>query len=217
MILINRILLIAVIAAAFAPEFISGQHNPSADKKTAAVPVWRKVELKKWGVESIELPDNLLAIDDQITSRKNDRISWTDRSARWSPIPNKPGPKFFWVSVDATTWDGPYSQISPRLKPDLATPEYILENGVAVDMRYVTERKDLLIQEAGYHEIDGVRGGRSIALDRRDRTRTMVDWWTFRYFNGKPHRVMIQLNVANNDLPAAMRIIDSLRLEKLSN
>ncbi len=194
--------------------------TPSATAQRSTVSTatkWSHVSIERWGVDSIELPDNLLATEDQISVSGNENVTWTHRSARWSLIADKPGPRFFWVSVDATTWDVPYSQISRRLKPELATPEYFLENGVKGDMRYVTERRDLLIQEAGFHEVNGVRGGRSVGLDRRDKTRTMINWWTFRYFNGKPHRVMIQLTVANEDLPFALRIVDSLKLEKTTN
>lgn len=207
-------ILFSIVISVAITAFASAQNNRVSEKLPAVTSGWHRFDMKRWGVNSVEMPDSLSASDDRIAPLQSDGVTWTNRSARWSLIPNKLGPKFYWVSVDTTTWDVPYDRIAPRMKPELATPAGMLESGVLVDMRYIRERPDLLIQEAGYYDIDGVKGGRSISQDLRDSSRTNVTWWTFRYFEGKPHRVMIQITVANNDVPTAIRIVDSLRLAK---
>lgn len=210
----KKLLLFLIIAVA-ASQVIQAQKTGIA--ANPAIPgKWAKVDLKKWGVESIELPDNLSAQSDDVTPQKNGDVTWNDASAKWNRAGKKPGPVIFDVSVDVTTWDVPFAKIAPDIKPELATPKYFLDLDLIGDIRSQQE-KNSIVQEADYYDIDGVKGGRTILRDPGDKTRVIVIWQTFRYYKTKPQRVKVQVTAAKSERAAAIKIVDSLRLEKTAN
>jgi len=206
----KRILLI-FLAIAAASQLVAAQKSGTAGKSAnaaAAAVKWNKVTPQKWGVESLDVPDNLVA--------KPDEISSSSYTAIWAPNRKKSGPKITEVNLNVTTWDMPFEKIDPDLKPELATPENFIALDAMANLRAKKEKPSQVL-EAGYYEIDGVKGSYTALKYPNVKPQLILGWITFRLYKGKPQRITFQITAGLTEREAAVRILDSLRLEKPSN
>jgi hypothetical protein len=204
----KRLILFAMISA-IAVQSIYGQR---AKKHFAAVK-WQTLSMQRWGVESIELPDNLWADPDDVQPSKNGDVTWNTYTARWTPIPARSGPKITEINIFSTIWDQELAKVVPDLRPELATPENLMKADIEGDIRNKLQ-KDALVEEAGYYKINGITGGLTQGrVSGRDGA-VMLIWSTYRYYKDKPQRVSMEIVIDRREIKSAMRIIDSLKLQQ---
>lgn len=205
-----KTILLALAVTALSFGAVSAQKQGTGAKSSVK---WPQVSIQKWGVGTISLPGNLSAKDDDVQDQENGDVTWTDNTAAWSLAPKKAGPRIFEVNLNVTNWDVPFAKIAPDMKPELATPENFLMIDLLGDMRSKKERPSSVLV-ADYHTIDGMNGGLTIMKDPGVKNRLVLIWQTFRYYKTKPQRVKIEVVAGTADKASALRIINSLKLEK---
>ena len=69
---------------------------------------WETIQVKKWGINSLSLPGNLVGDPDGVSPQKNGTVSWTNYSKVWKPSATKQGLKIASVELEVTNWDVPF-------------------------------------------------------------------------------------------------------------
>lgn len=168
---------------------------------------WRILQIKKWGVESLSLPAELTEESESTENQKNKDITWTDYSRSWEkPSGNEVLP--FEVNLSITTWDVDFAKVT-GLSPEASKPENLVMLDHLANEKAKTNEAP--IEEAGYLELNGIRGSFFRAQYGEDRKR--IGWVTYRYFNNKAQRITISVVCAGNELQKSMMIIKSLRFQ----
>jgi hypothetical protein len=174
--------------------------------------VFRDVLIGKWGITRLSIPRDMMGgKDSPPSSLKGKDVTITDYSRNWRhPAPVDP----FLVSVDlmVTNWDTDFSKILPGLSPDLATPVMLVLADIHADIKS-RDTPGSPVKDARPLVIDGARGGFFHAEYPDEENRFIVGWYTYRHFKGKAQRISLTVTGRKSELPKAMKIIESLKLQ----
>lgn len=204
-----------VLALALAASSACGQKSPSAGseaKKATEISQWQAVELKKWGIDGLSLPAYLASEGDDSSRQENGEVTSTLYSKNWSSASSKKGPKIVSVELTVTDWDVPFSKVIPDLDAELATPENLLAVDLIGDQTRQQEENSL-VEYADYHTIGDQRGALVQIRDFDNKDQIILIWQTYRHFNGKSQRIVLQVTAARVELPDAKKIVNSLKVE----
>lgn len=186
---------------------------PPAKKKTVSISnVFKEVKVGKHGVAGLQIPDDLADETESEQPTTNKNVSWTNFSRNWKKTGDQ-YPYTLEVDLGVTVWNNELKEVIPDLKPELATPE----NMLLMDLMGDAKNKDTpgsFVKESKAMEIDGVSGGFFLADEPSDKTRFMLSWYAYRYFEGKPQRIGLTVTGAKTEMEKAMKIIESLKLQK---
>lgn len=173
---------------------------------------WKTVPIEKWGFRSLILPEELIGKPETIESQKNKDVTWTTFSRSWRTPTEDYTPPAFEVDLSVTTWDVDFAKLT-GLRPEIATPENLIEaeNNASEKLKNKAESP---IEEAGFLEIDRLRGGFYRSKFGEDKNRLMTGWQTYRYFKNKAQLINISIVCGRDDLPQAMKIINSLKMSQ---
>lgn len=185
---------------------------PEKKKPVSISAVFKEVKVGKNGVANFQIPQDLTAETESETPVTNKNVSWTVFSHGWK----KEGdayPFALEVDLDVTTWNNDLKEVVPDIRPELATPEYLMLIDIMADERN-SKTPGSPVKESKEMEIDGVRGGFFRGDAPTDATRFMLGWFTMRYFQGKPQRIGLTIRGAKTEMDKALKIIESLKLQK---
>lgn len=171
------------------------------NKQTATFK-WNNVAFEKGGVKSLSLPMGLVKEED------------SDYDKTWKKSSAKSNIDVDEVDLNVTIWDEGFKV--PDLKPELATPENMIALDLMGDMREVAASKN---GKAAYYKVDGINGTlvqKKWMSDKRDQM--IFIWGTYRYYmKTKAERIVITVIVPKTKPQNAMKIINSLKIEKDSD
>lgn len=185
---------------------------PKKKKPVSISAIFKQVKIGKNGVATFQIPDDLTVETESEKPTTNKNVSWTVFSRGWK----KEGdayPFALEVDLDVTTWNNDLKEVVPDIRPELATPEYLMLIDIMADERN-SRTPGSPVKESKEMEIDGVRGGFFRADAPSDATRFILGWYAYRYFEGKPQRIGLTVSGAKTEMDKALKIIESLKLQK---
>jgi hypothetical protein len=173
------------------------------------------VEVGKWGVAGLSLPEDLTNESESAAPHRGTNVRWITYSRCWKQTAVY-FPSALEVDLTVTTYDADFKAVVPDLRPELATPETLLMVDLMGDERN-KNTADSFVKESRRMELDGVKGGFFLAdspssLPSMGNNRFMAGWYTYRYFEGKAQRISFTVTGRKDELPKALKIIESLRL-----
>jgi len=187
--------------------------TPGNKKKPVSISdVFKEVKVGKYGVASVQLPQDLADDTESEKPTTNKNVSWTNFSRNWKKTGDE-YPYTLEVDLNVTAWNNELKEVVPDLKPELATPENMLLMDLLGDAKNKNTPGSPVKESKGM-EIDSVSGGFFLADAPSDKTRFMLSWYTYRYFEGKPQRISLTVTGAKSEMEKAMKIIESLKIQK---
>jgi hypothetical protein len=170
------------------------------------------VEVGNWGIAGLSVPRDLKREKDWQMPHQNGDVSWTTYSRSWkSPVV---GDEFAALDaeVSVTIWNSPDFSFVPDLRADLKTPENLL----LIDLMGEINNKNTPgspVKEAKMINVGDVEGGYFLADFPSDKRRFIMGWYTYRIFDGKAQRISFNVTGRRSELPKAMKIIESIKLQ----
>lgn len=177
------------------------QQTKQSTNKTVNLPGWRTVQIGKWGIESLTLPDGLMEKPETVERHKNNgKITSTYYSQSWEIKPEGELLPSFEVKIwSADNFDIPL-RITPELKLSFVHRDH--EDG--------KKERNNPADEVGYLELDGLLG--SFARFQEG-NRFNVYWSAYRRFNNSLQTINVSMTGADSDLEKMMKILNSLKFQ----
>lgn len=169
-----------------------------------------ETKIEKYGVRAISLPQNSKKVSETEETRQNDALSWTDFYQSYQILKGKNIRNSMEITLSIQVWNADFSKVSGS-KPELDTPEKLMDFELAANAKQITPN-GIGINAMNYHQIDGTKG--ILTKGTTGETRVRVVWHVLRYFEKKPQNISISVSCKKDDLPEALKIIDSIKLEK---
>jgi hypothetical protein len=169
-----------------------------------------ETKIEKYGVQAISLPQNSKKVSETEETRQNDDLSWMDFYQNYRILNGKDIQDSMEVTLSIQVWNADFSKVSGR-KPELDMPEKLMDFELAANAKQITPN-GIGINAMNYHQIDGAKGILTKGTTGENRVR--IVWHVLRYFEKKPQNISISASCKKDDLPEALKIIDSIKLQK---